>query len=64
MNWISWPCFCASVLIEKDISPYIRVQRVKVLDVFCGNPRGIIFGRSKSARFWNCLWHWKWTFAP
>jgi hypothetical protein len=29
---------------EKSVSLYTRGRRVKVLDVFCGNLRGIIFG--------------------
>ena len=38
---------------EKCIPLYYRVRRVKGLDVFCGSPRGIIFGRSRLARYWN-----------
>jgi hypothetical protein len=38
---------------KKPLSLYTRGRRVKVLDVFRGNLRGIIFGRNKSARIWN-----------
>jgi hypothetical protein len=38
----------ARVSIEKSISPYTRVQRVKGLDVFCENLRRIILGEQIS----------------
>jgi hypothetical protein len=39
--------------IEKSNSLYTRVRWVKGLDVFWGNRRGISFGRSRLAKFWN-----------
>jgi hypothetical protein len=53
MNWISWLSLCAVVSIEKSISPYTRVQRVKGLDVFGKNSRGIIFGGASQQGFAN-----------
>ena len=47
---------------KKRVALYYRVRRVKGLDVFCGNPRGIIFGMSRLARFWNC-WRWRRRFV-